>query len=174
MSKKRQNQFLSLYRPVHDRFERFCRARSYGLMDHRDLMNDTLLIAYQKYHSLKSDKAFLSFLIGISIRVLSNHSKKKRERIGLNQVDQKDLISKYRADDNVELYILYQALAKLPDTQKESLILFEISGFSIKEIAILHEASESAVKQRLVRGRKKLVQLLNHIPVQSPKQKETL
>ena len=40
------------------------------------------------------------------------------------------------------------------------LILFEISGFSIKEVAGLQAASISAVKQRLKRGREKLTEIL--------------
>ena len=60
---KQQQKFLILYEPVHDRLERFCRARVFGNMEYQDLMNDTLLIAYQKLDTLKYEKAFLSFLI---------------------------------------------------------------------------------------------------------------
>jgi DNA-directed RNA polymerase specialized sigma24 family protein len=75
---KQQEYFLKLYEPIHDRFERFCRARVFGNMEYQDLMNDTLLVAYQKLETLKSEKAFLSFLIGISVRILANHHKKKK------------------------------------------------------------------------------------------------
>jgi len=57
---------------------------------------------------------------------------------------------------------LHQALSKLPEVQKEAIILYEISGFSIKEIATIQDASEPAVKQRLKRGREKLVEILNY------------
>ena len=49
--------------------------------------------------------------------------------------------------------MLYKALNTLPTNQKEALILFEISGFSIKEVCEIQKSSESAVKQRLKRGR---------------------
>ena len=81
MKKSKQDIFLELYKPVHERFERFCRARVYGDMDYKDLMNDTLLVAYQKFESLKSKEAFLSFLFGISIRLLANNNKKKKAEI---------------------------------------------------------------------------------------------
>ena len=51
---------------------------------------------------------------------------------------------------------LHQALALLPDAQREAVILFEISGFNLKEVAEIQEASLSAVKQRLKRGRERL------------------
>lgn len=165
MNNKKQKKFLSLYEPVHDRFERFCRARVFGQMDYRDLMNDTLVIAFQKFQTLKSEQAFLSFLFGISVRILSNQRRKRRE---VNYLDDPALLharSDSRTDSDAEVYLLHMALAKLPEAQKESIILFEITGFSIKEIATLHQVSEAAVRQRLVRGRKKLAQLLTDAPM---------
>lgn len=160
MNDPKQKKFLLLYEPVHDRFERFCRARACGQMDFRDLMNDTLVIAFQKFEGLKSEKAFLSYLFGISIRVISNHLKKKRETGFPDEETINEIPSDFRTDMDAEIYLLHQAIAKLPDAQKESIILFEITGFSIKEIAALHQVSASAVKKRLERGRKKLAQLL--------------
>lgn len=63
-NKQQQTYFLKLYEPVHDRFERFCRARVYGEMEYTDLMNETLLLAFEKINSLKSEQAFFSFLVG--------------------------------------------------------------------------------------------------------------
>ena len=159
----KQERFLKLYEPIHDRFERFCRARLYGhssFMEHSDLMNDSLLIAYDKFESLESEKAFLSFLFGIAIRILSNHQKKKKEERFISD-DQMVMVASSSASDlNAELHFLYEALNQLNLEQRESIILFEISGFSIKEIAVLHQTSESSVKQRLKRGREKLANIL--------------
>jgi RNA polymerase sigma-70 factor (ECF subfamily) len=161
-NKEKQKYFLKLYEPIHDRFERFCRARVFGKMDHQDLINETLLIAFQKLSSLRSEKYFLSFLIGISVRILSNNHKKKKEEAwpihqGFDVEDQNADTSR-----NAEVYLLYQAIGLLPEDQKECLILFEISGFSIKEIMQIQDVSESAVKQRLRRARLKLLELLTN------------
>lgn len=75
----KQEEFLALYEPVHERFERFCRARVYGNLDYRDLMNDTLIVAYTKIDELKSNDAFVYFLFGIAVRILSNNKRKKHE-----------------------------------------------------------------------------------------------
>jgi len=159
----KQERFLKLYEPIHDRFERFCRARLYGhssFMEHSDLMNDSLLIAYDKFESLESEKAFLSFLFGIAIRILSNHQKKKKEERFISDNHMVMVASSSVSDLNAELHFLYEALNQLNLEQRESIILFEISGFSIKEIAVLHQTSESSVKQRLKRGREKLANIL--------------
>jgi RNA polymerase sigma factor (sigma-70 family) len=159
--KAKEVDFMALYNPVHARFERFCRARVYGDMFYKDLMHDTIIVAYDRLHTLKSKEAFLHFLFGIAIRILSNNHRKKKAQL----VDEKaafnleDDTSVAERSDDVEL--LYMGLAKLPEEQREALILFEISGFSIAEIAVLQQAGISAVKQRLARGRKELLGILN-------------
>lgn len=161
MPVSKQDRFLSLYEPVHNRFERFCRARVYGKMEFRDLMNETLLVAFEKFDSLRSEHAFLSFIIGISIRILANNSKKKQEDY-LNKEEHALLIADHgnATSLDTEIHFLYQTLALLSNEQQESIILFEIAGFSIREIAEMHNVSEDAVKQRLKRGRAKLAEML--------------
>lgn len=146
-----------MYEPVHEQFERFCRARVYGNMEYKDLMNDTLLVAFEKLDSLRSEDAFLSFLCGISVRILSNNHQKKKE-----QLPESNAVfnSAFAHASDPDVHFLYQALAMLNEDQRESLILFEISGFSIREIAGIQNVSEDAVKQRLKRGRDKLKQIL--------------
>lgn len=165
MNDQKQRKFLSLYEPVHARFERFCRARAGGQMEYRDLMNESLLIAFQKFETIKSEKAFLSFLIGISIRLMANLSRKKHEIAYTAVKSINNSPCESRTDVQAEIYLLHQAMAKLPDNQKESIILYEITGYSVKEIAAMHSVSESAVKKRLERGRKKLLQLLMCTPL---------
>lgn len=152
---------MALYNPVHARFERFCRARVYGGMDYKDLMHDTILVAYEKIDTLKNDGAFLHFLFGIAIRILANANRKqkagyfKENKVVLLIEDESN-----RADKNDDLNALYEGLSKLSDDQREAIILFEISGFAIAEIAELQGASVAAVKQRLVRGRNELLKVL--------------
>lgn len=159
-NKQKQTYFLQLYEPIHDRFERFCRARVYGDMEHKDLMNESLLLAFQKIDSLQKEDQFLSFLIGISVRLLANNHKKKKENLLPVNAHLEVIDVNAQTDSLSEVYFLYQALALLPAEQKECIILFEISGFSIKEIMHIQDVSESAVKQRLRRGRMRLKEIL--------------
>lgn len=163
VDKKKQKAFLELYEPIHDRFERFCRARVYGDMDYKDLMNETLLRAYQKFDTLRSQEAFLSFLFSISVRILSNNNR-KRKTSSLEDIDTQ-LIDSGSSDSSTEIYLLHKALAKLPEEQRECILLFEIAGFNIKEICAIQNASESSVKQRLRRGRIKLKEILTYSAV---------
>lgn len=159
----KQEKFLTLYEPVHERFERFCRARVYGNLDFRDLINESLLVAFEKFEQLRSKEAFLSFLIGVSIRILANNNRKKQEEY-VYEINQFEYLKDVgiTPDNQADIHFLYQALSLLSEEQRESIILFELSGFSIKEIAEIHQVGESAVKQRLKRGREKLAELLTH------------
>jgi len=172
MSKRKQTKFLNLYKPVHDRFERYCRAHAYGDMPYEDLMNESLLVAYKKTDDIRNENAFLSFLIGISIRILANARRKKKadtvwdDTIFNNYRDPNEYIEK-----QFEIELLHKALARLPDKQREAIILFEITGFSIKEIMQIQESGESAVKQRLIRARKALADIIiNERKIKSAKQ----
>ncbi|MFT4601314.1 MAG: RNA polymerase sigma-70 factor (ECF subfamily) [Arenicella sp.] len=109
--------------------------------------------AYEKFETLRSKDAFLSFLFSISVRVLANTNRKKEETTKLNQEAFIVSDESSEADKNADVFILYKAMSYLSEEQRESIILFEITGFNIKEIAEIQKTSESKVKQRLRRGR---------------------
>ena len=161
MSEERKALFMDLYDPNHMRFERFCKARVYGQMDYKDLMHDTVVIAFQKFNPSAERASFLSFLFGIAIRVLANNKRRKdKDVIHHNQMKREDVFFDHTIQKE-EIEQLYAALNELPEIQKESIILFEIVGYAIKEIAALHQVSENVVKQRLFRGRNQLKLILN-------------
>ena len=152
--------FLILYKPVHQSFERFCKARSYGQMPFKDLMQETLLIAYTKFNQLQEPDKFLYYLFGIAIRILSNQRKKVQYE-ALTEMDIAKAIMQPAADRQAEIEQLYKALSLLPIEQREALTLFEIVGFSVKEIAGFQQKTEEAIRQQLSRGRKKMLSLLS-------------
>ena len=163
MSKNKQQYFLSLYKPIHERFSRYCRAHAFYDMPCEDLINESLLIAFKKMDDLKNEEAFLSFLIGITKKIVANARRKKKAGTVADEL----VLTQYPDPNNqieqkAEIERLYQGLAQLPDAQREAIILFEITGFSIKEITQLQNSSESAVKQRLARGRKALASIIKN------------
>lgn len=162
----RNRRFMELYGPVHGRFERFCKARSYGTCDFKDLMHDSLLIACEKFDELKDEAAFLYFLFGIAQRIHANFRKKKT-MLPLQPDDAARSSAEAGADQLLEIDELYAALNRIPEVYRNALILFEISGFSIREVSEIQDVSTDAVKQRLSRGRKMLLAELSEKEVTS-------
>jgi RNA polymerase sigma-70 factor (ECF subfamily) len=165
MEPTKQERFMQVYAPVHDRLQRYCKTRTYGKFHIEDLMQDTLLIAFDKFESLKSKDAFLHFLFGTAARLLANHQKKKKPEYVDNFSDKFEYIKSNEIDieKQLEIDFLYEQLEKLDSVTRECIILFEVSGFSIKEIMVILNLGESAVKQRLSRGRKQLIVQMNSL-----------
>ena len=159
MSKRKQ--FMELYEPVHGSFERFCKARSYGVCDFNDLMHDTLIIAFERFEGLKNKEAFLYFLFSIANKVHANFRRKSKTQ-SFSDVKGIDNIpdAHFSIEKKIQHDELYEALNLLTEEYRNCLILFEIAGFSIKETAAIQECSTDAVKQRLSRGRKMLAAAL--------------
>ena len=159
---EKQVAFMELYEPIHHRFVKFCQARLHNSDETQDLVNETLLRAYENFEQLRNKDAFLYFLFGIATRVLNGQYRKKKFW-GVYDASFSESIPDRQWDPSqqADVHILYKALDQLPPKQREALILFEISGFPIKDIQQIQNSKESAVKARLIRGRKKLATILS-------------
>jgi len=162
MNAQSKKEFTELYKDAHEPLARFCMVKSYGVMDAKDLLSETVLASMEGFDKLRNKKAFLSYLFTIAnnkvnavLRRRKFHGPYEEER-ALAQVDINGA-----SDARFDINVLYDALNELPEAQKEAVILFEISGFSIKEIMEIQNSGESAVKQRIKRGREKLALLFS-------------
>jgi len=156
-----QKEFLAYYEKEHDAFVRFCHAKAYGLMEAEDLVSESVLAALENFNTLEKKEAFRSYLFSIAMNVLNKKNRRLKFRGKYYETKVFEIKDEgISAEDRMDIGILYDALNELPAKQKDALILFEISGFSIKEIAKTQKEKESTIKQRLKRGREKLATIL--------------
>jgi RNA polymerase sigma-70 factor, ECF subfamily len=146
---------------IYPRLWRFALALTKDEDDAKDLVSETVLAAYERFDSVRDEKAFLSFLFTIATRV---HRHKERRARWFGAFDQ-DTAAKMPSgmqspEIDAEVALLLQAMKKLPTKQRETVSLFEISGFSLDEIREIQGGSLSGVKSRLKRGREALAELL--------------
>ncbi len=140
---------------------RYCSALAYGKMDAEDLVQDVLLSAYQRWDKIEKKGQFLHYLIrSARNRAISKWRRKKFRAELLEHHDNKMLAKEVSPEVLLDIQILYRALDRLPDKQREAVILFEVTGFSMKEIAEIQECRVGAVKTRVSRARKALKSLL--------------
>ena len=152
---------MKAYQGCHDPFLRYCSALAYGKMDVQDLVQDVLATAYHRFEKIENKDQFLHYLI----RAARNRSvsiwRKQRHQESLSEVHAERLTTQgISAETVLDIQVLYRMLDKLTTKQRDALVLFEISGFSMKEIAEIQQSSEGAVKTKISRGRQKLKQLM--------------
>jgi len=161
-----QREFLALLMPVLPKLSRFCQAMCRG--NHgtdgeraRDLASETILKAYENFDKIREPKAFLSFLFTIATRTNRHERVRSAKWQPLSEIDVEAFVDEQSAPDaNADVGHLYMALAKLPQKQREAIIMSEITGLKLEEVARIQSSSLSAVKSRVSRGRKKLAKLL--------------
>jgi RNA polymerase sigma-70 factor (ECF subfamily) len=122
--------------------------------DADDLAQDALVKAYLSLTSYRNEGKFRSWLFKIAYNTFLNHKASCRTMESIDEV--RALVSGTAADLSYEHQDLYLALRTLPPKERSAITLFYFNGYSIKEIAAITEASESAVKTQLLRGRDKL------------------
>lgn len=159
--KEKQDAFMELFEPQRKRLSAFALALTRNYEEAKDLVGEAVLKTYENFDKIKNRNAFASYLFTVAVRI--NKRKNWRKKL-FGAFDQGYAESIPTADSNPELkadvQALYRALAELPEKQKEAVILFEISGFSIEEITEIQGGTQSGVKSRLRRGREALSILL--------------
>lgn len=165
MHNTKQEEFMKAYESCHERFIRYCSSLAFGKMDVQDLVQDVLLSAYSKYDQIKNKDELLHYLI----RAARNRSisiwRKRKDLVDLKELHRQKLADQGVSPETIlDIQLLYSMLNKLPQKQKEAIVLFEINGFSMKEIAVIQNSSEGATKTRISRGRNKLSELFSENP----------
>ena len=126
-----------------------------------DLVQETLTRALANFDSFQPGTNLTAWLFTI----LRNHfySEYRKRRREVEDVDGKhsgSLKSHPEQLGHVEMSEFREALAKLPDDQREALILVGASGFSYEEAAKICGCAVGTIKSRLSRGRAQLARLL--------------
>jgi RNA polymerase sigma-70 factor (ECF subfamily) len=141
----------------------------------KDIVSETVLIAYENFDSVKEEKAFLSYLFTIAYRNKIKYDKMYKHPTSDSILINELLDHKPGPEDLTDIRLLYEAIDKLSSKTKDAIILAEIVGLSHKEIAKIQETSTAVIKVRVYRGKKKLASLLgvttNTVAVEKPSSK---
>ena len=169
LSNKKQKLFMSAYEHCHQPFMRYCSALAFGKMDVEDLVQDVLLSAYNHFNTIKDKDKLLHYLIRAARNRSISIIRKKKQKTEWVEKHKEHLVSKgVTPDVLLDIQLLYLALKKLPEEQANAVILFEINGFSMKEIAQLQNTTVAAIKMKVSRGRKRLKRiLLDDVPTKN-------
>jgi RNA polymerase sigma-70 factor (ECF subfamily) len=159
----RWDRLLALVAPVHDRAAMTARRLTGSNHDGDDLLQESLLRAFDALPSLRDESRFAAWFYTILLSVHRNRSRRSFWKRFLPSDAGLDAGWEPAGDDGQrwederhEAERVSRALAGLPAEQREAVVLFELDGMSVEEIATLQDVSVSAVKSRLSRGRARL------------------
>jgi RNA polymerase sigma-70 factor (ECF subfamily) len=162
MTESPHEEFLRWYEPFHERFVRYCSSRAFGIMEAEDLVQEAVLHTLQAYYRIADKQKLPGYLIGV-VNNLVKQALRRQKFVGEWEEKALSKLESSTGDPEtaLDVHYLLKAIQQLSAEQREALILFEISGFSIREISEIQSCSEGAVKTRLSRSRQHLRELLS-------------
>ncbi len=173
----KKSDFITLYEPLKPKLEKFAIYLAGNREDAKDIVAETVMIAYERIETLKSDKALHSFLLTIARRVNIEKYRRAQKLKLVDIVKFDEIFSEAQtAEEMLMVKELYSALSEIDSDKAEALILAEIQGFSHKEIAEIQQCTVANIKVKIYRAKKQLAKLLDMAPVQksSPKYSKAL
>jgi len=132
--------------------------------DAAEATQDTYLKVWRNLSGFRGDAAFETWLYRVATNAaLSKHRSRKRRRSHEARVED-DRLGQFAASGSVEtaagarldVQQLERVLGGLPQHYREAVVMRDVYGLSIGEIAKHMKISETAAKVRVHRGRKKL------------------
>jgi RNA polymerase sigma-70 factor, ECF subfamily len=147
--------FWQLLEAHHPKAEAFCRRLTGNLADGDDLYHDAILAAWRKFDSLRNHDSFKPWLYRIIVNIFKGRQRGIWRRLFKPLADQEtEALPITNPTSQLAAKILVEnALRKLPARDRAMIILFEIEGWSIGELANLESKPEGTIKSRLARTR---------------------
>ncbi len=128
-----------------------------------DAVQDALVSAYRSADRFRGDAAVTTWLHRIVVNACLDRARRRASRptVALPEVEGGALADPPPDTDTV--LTVRAALATLPVEQRVPLVLLDMQGYSVAEIADILQIAEGTVKSRCSRGRARLAVLLGHL-----------
>jgi len=143
--------FEQLVRTYGPQLHRFLVVRLGGDRDARDVLQETLVAAWQGLPTLERPERFWSWLVGIAVHKAADSARRRPVTAELPDSP---------SHDEPELFELRRALGELPVRLREVLLLRHLLCLSEEETAELLGVRVGTVKSRSSRARRALEELL--------------
>ncbi|MBR5482161.1 MAG: RNA polymerase sigma factor [Bacteroidaceae bacterium] len=152
-----REQFTELVKREQEELRRFLLALCCGdrfMAD--DIAQESLVKAYLSSDSYHEEGKFTAWIYRIAYHTFVDYKRKDKRFVSLDKAGTTS--STLTADHTFHYQELYTALQELPPKERTAILLFYMKGYDIKEISLITETTESAVKKQLSRGREHLKQ----------------
>jgi RNA polymerase sigma-70 factor (ECF subfamily) len=139
-----------------------------------DAVQDALLSAHRAAARFRGDSAVTTWLHRIVVNACLDRVRRRQSHPtvplpdGTRQQDQDGIgvtgpEPAAPAIDHDTAMVVREALAQLPVEQRAALVLVDLQGYSVAEVAEILGVAEGTVKSRCARGRARLAVMLGHL-----------
>ena len=160
---------IALLGPVHAAAQvtarRLCRSHADG----DDLFQETVLRALDQLATLRDETRFKGWFYAVMVSV---HRARHRRRFWRRLLSLDEIVLEPARAADADAWEgaerMAQALATLPPAAREAIVLFELEGFTLDELAAMQNDSIPAVKSRLSRARRRLRDFYEKLDARAP------
>ncbi len=157
-----ESRFRRLYEKHYEALLAYALRRWPDESEAHDIVADTFLVLWRRLDQAPPDEEIPLWLYGVIRRVLSNRhrGRVRRERLALRfaQLARESPTTEELAWARLDARRLFDALLRLPEPERELLLLAAWERLSMSELAKLFDCSENAAAIRLHRARKRLTE----------------
>ena len=131
-----------------------------------DAVQDAMISAFRSADRFRGDAAVTTWLHRIVVNACLDRIRRRQARPSVPLADT-DPAPAVAVDSDTALDVR-AALARLPEEQRIALILVDVQGYPVSEVAAILRVPEGTVKSRCARGRARLAALLGHLRNPAP------
>lgn len=136
-----------------------------------DALQDALLSAHRAAARFRGDSAVTTWLHRIVVNACLDRARRRQAHptVPLPDGSRSETDRPVAAEpaapvvDHDTALDVRHALAQLPEEQRAALILVDVQGYPVAEVAVILGVAEGTVKSRCARGRAKLAVVLGHL-----------
>ncbi len=170
-----KNNNMMLFATLYDRYSQVIYNKCYGFAkssaEAEDLTQDVFLMLFVKLGSFQGRSKFSSWVYSFTYNFCVNYVNRNKSRKISDKsdsiADDPNKLGEQIDDDSIlemRSVKLKKALDLIDPEDKSILLLKYQDDVTIKELAVLMEIGESAVKMRLKRAKARIAELYNKIP----------
>jgi len=159
----RWERLARLLEPVHPRAVATARSLCRSSQEGDDLYQEAVLRACEKLSSLREETSFRSWFFAVLLSLHRSRTRRSfwRRFLPLSEASpgEGDPVGRDGREDAEEFLgarRAARALSRLPAEQREAVVLHELEGFTMAEVAEMQGVTVAAVKSRVLRGRERL------------------
>lgn len=148
-------EFVARVEKIRSMLYRICCMQLCDPADREDAIQEAIFKAWKKRYSLRESQYFNTWFVRILVNECHNIQRRRKRNQSL------EINPEIAGSSGFEGHELRMGLASLDEKQRICVLLHYIEGFSVREVSGILGIGENAVKARLMRGRKRLKDLLS-------------